>query len=289
MIGMKRLLSFSLFAGLASAQVVPYDKLPDWSGTWQMQGGTVFDRATQTGEGGSVTPGVREHPPYTAEYEKKYAAHLALRDADRYPDVFSNCGIPAGFPRIMNLPDAYEFVVRPDVFYIIAENGGNTMRVYTDGRKLPGKEDTWGTYTGVSVGRWEGDTLVWDTVGLKGDRDDDSILDRTGLVLSDQAKITTRMRKINENTLEARMTIEDAKALSKPWVVTKQYRKGKPGLFLYDYGGKDWFGDARTRAPFGRRIRQRREGDHRNREGVSVHQSAFLDPGECHRCGWQSN
>jgi hypothetical protein len=216
--------------------VTPFDKLPDWSGVWSMMGGTVFDRATQTGKGGSVDKGVREHPPYNEAYEKIYAEHLALRDADRYPDVITNCGVPVGFPRILNLPDAYEFVVRPDEFYIIAENGGNTMRVYTDGRKLPARADTWGTYTGVSVGHWEGDTLVWETIGLKGDRDNDSILDRTGAVLSDQAKITTRMRKINDTTLEAKMVIEDPKALTKPWTVTKQFRKGKPGLFLYDYG-----------------------------------------------------
>jgi len=165
-----------------------------------------------------------------------YMEHLALRDADRYPDVQTNCGVPVGFPRIMNLPDAYEFVVRPDEFYIIAENGGNTMRVYTDGRKLPARQDTWGTYTGVSVGHWEGDTLVWETIGLKGFRDKDSILDRTGLILSDTTKITTRMHKINDNTLEANMVIEDDKALTKPWNVTKRFRKGKPGLYLYDYG-----------------------------------------------------
>ena len=219
-----------------NAAVTPFDKLPDWSGVWSMVGGTIFDRATQTGEGGSVTPGVREHPPYNAAYESKYMGHLALRDADRYPDVQTNCGVPVGFPRILNLPDAYEFVVRPDVFYIIAENGGNTMRVYTDGRKLPAKEDTWGTYTGVSVGHWEGDTLAWETTGLKGDRDNDSILDRTGLVLSDAARVTTQMRKINQDTLEVKMVIEDPKALTKPWNVTKQFKKNKPGLFLYDYG-----------------------------------------------------
>jgi len=86
------------------------------------------------------------------------------------------------------------------------------------------------------VGHWEGDTLVWETVGLKGDRDNDSILDRTGLVLSDEARITTRMRKIDSQTLEAVMAIEDPKALTKTWSVTKQFKKGKPGLFLYDYG-----------------------------------------------------
>lgn len=157
-----------LLSGVTYGQsaMTPFDQLPDWTGVWTMQGGTIFDRATQTGEGGSITPGVREHPPYNAEWEAKYMEHLALRDAGRYPDTQSTCGIPAGFPRIFNLPDAYEFVVRPDIFYIVAENGPNTMRVYTDGRPLPAKEDTWGTYTGVSVGHWEGDTLVWTTIGL---------------------------------------------------------------------------------------------------------------------------
>jgi hypothetical protein len=219
-----------------STPLTPFDKLPDWSGLWMMMGGTVFDTATQTGKGGAITPGVREHPPYTEAYEKKYEEHLGRRDANRFPDVITNCGVPVGYPRILNLPDAYEFMVRPDEFYIITENGPNTMRVYTDGRPLPRKEDTWGTYTGVSVGHWEGDTLVWETTVLKGDRDSDSILDRTGLILSDAARITTRMRKINDNTLVAVMTIEDSKALTKPWIVTKQFRKQKSGLFMYDYG-----------------------------------------------------
>ena len=219
-----------------STALTPFDKLPDWSGLWMMMGGTVFDAATQTGKGGVLTHGLREHPPYTEAYEKKYEEHLARRDADRFPDVITNCGVPVGYPRILNLPDAYEFMVRPDEFYIITENGPNTMRVYTDGRPLPKKEDTWGTYTGVSVGHWEGDTLVFETIGLKGDRDNDSILDRTGLVLSDAAHITTRMRKINDNTLQAEVTIEDSKALTKPWVVTKRFRKQKPGSFMYDYG-----------------------------------------------------
>jgi hypothetical protein len=101
---------------------------------------------------------------------------------------------------------------------------------------MPKKEDLWGTYTGVSIGHWEGDTLVFETAGLKGDRDNDAILDRTGAVLSDAAHVTTRVRKTNDNTMQFVVTIEDPKALTKPWVVTKQFRKQKPGLFLYDYG-----------------------------------------------------
>ena len=56
-------------ASLPIAEVHAQDTLPDWSGVWAMTGGTIFDSATRTGQGGTTTPGVREHPPYNAEYE----------------------------------------------------------------------------------------------------------------------------------------------------------------------------------------------------------------------------
>ena len=211
-----------------------YDTLPDWSGAWSMVGGTVFDRATQTGEGGAVTKGVRSHPPYNAEWEAIYQSHLDRRDNNLFPDTISNCGVPAGFPRHFNLPDPYEFVVRPEQVWVLTENGPNVLRIYTDGRKH--LEDQWETYTGDSVGHWEGDTLVFTTVALKGFRDKDVILDRTGLVLSDKSRATTRIRKTDANTIEVQMTIEDPKALTKPWVVTKQFRKLPAGTRVYDYG-----------------------------------------------------
>jgi hypothetical protein len=208
--------------------------LPDWSGVWSMQGGTVFDRATWTGGGGSITVGSRAHPPYNAEWEAIYARHLALKDEFRFPDTQSTCGIPAGFPRVFNLPDPLEFVVRPEQVWILTENGPNVARIYTDGR--PHLEEPWGTYTGDSVGHWEGDTLVFTTIGLKGWRDQDQILDRSGLVISDAAHITTRMRRTDATTLEVQMTIEDPKALTEPWLVTKTFAKMPAGTRVYDYG-----------------------------------------------------
>jgi hypothetical protein len=230
-------LGFLLFMGLSFGQSAPsitYDKLPDWSGAWSMVGGTVFDRASQTGQGGALAVGVREHPPYNAEWEARYQKNLTLKDQGRFPDVVTNCGVPAGYPRMFNLPDPYEFAVRPEEVWILAENGPNVMRIYTDGRKH--LEDQWETYTGDSVGHWEADTLVFTTVALKGSRDGDSILDRTGLVLSDKAHVTTRMRKTGAAAIEVQMTIEDPKALTKPWVVTKQFQKMPAGTRLYDYG-----------------------------------------------------
>ena len=211
--------------------------LPDWSGVWQMVGPTVFDRTTvqpQNGRAGDA--GVREYPPYTDEYEAIYKKNIEKIKAGTFPDPISVCGVPHGFPRIMNVPDVYEFAVTPAATYVLAENGPGILRVYTDGRQHPPADELWGTYTGASVGRWDGDTLVFETRGLKESRDNDVIVDRTGLVLSDAARVTTRMRKINDTMMEAVIVVDDAKALKAPWKVTKQYRKLPSGTWAWDYG-----------------------------------------------------
>jgi hypothetical protein len=222
--------SSCLFLQPATAQ-----ELPDWSGVWAMMGGTIFDAATKTGQGGSTAVGVREHPPYNAEYESRYQTNLALRDEGVFPDPNSYCGIPTGFPRIFNLPDVYEFAVTDKEVWVIAENGPNIMRIYTDGRAHPPKEDMWPTHTGDSVGHWEGDTLVFDTVSLHSSESGRTILDRTGLILSDAAHIVTRMHVNVDGNMNVEMTIEDNKALKAPWVVTKQFRHLEEGARVYDY------------------------------------------------------
>jgi hypothetical protein len=123
--------------------------------------------------------------------------------------------------------------VRPEQTWFIGENGPAILRIYTDGRGHPGPDDIWPTYTGDSVGHWEGDTLVFDTIAIKGE--DGTILDRTGLTLSQQAHIVTRMRKVDDSTIEAQMVIEDPLALKAPWHVMKRYRKLPAGSRAYDY------------------------------------------------------
>jgi hypothetical protein len=227
-------LVFLFVPGLAYGQG-DSQPLPDWSGVWQMQGGTVFDRSTFEGQGRADAPGVRERPPYTPEFEDAYQRNLTLRDEGRFPDPITNCGVPHGFPRLMNLPDVYEFAVTPKQVWIIAENGPNILRIYTDGRDHPAPEDMWGTYTGDSVGHWEGDTLVFDTLSLLSSEEGRTIIDRSGLILSDQAHVVTRMRRIDDETIEAQMVLDDSKALTAPWHVTKQYRLMPEGTRVYDY------------------------------------------------------
>lgn len=223
---------------VASAQAAhAAGSVPDWSGIWQMVGPTVFDRATvQPPNGRAGEAGVRESPPYKDEWEAIYKKNIELIKQGKFPDPVSTCGTPHGFPRIMNVPDVYEFAVTPAATYILAENGPGILRVYTDGRKFPAPDERWPTYTGASVGHWEGDTLVFETISLKGNSDNDVIVDRTGIVLSNESHATTRMRKIDDMTLEAQMTIEDPKALKAPWKVTKRYRKQAAGTWAWDYG-----------------------------------------------------
>ena len=117
-----------------------------------MVGGTVFDRATQTGEGGATSKGVRSHPPYNAEWEAIYRriSSGATKSLSRHDLELRRAGrIPAS----LQPSRSYEFVVRPEQTWVLTENGPNVMRIYTDGRKH--LEDQWETYTGDSVGRWK--------------------------------------------------------------------------------------------------------------------------------------
>jgi hypothetical protein len=208
--------------------------LPDFSGAWtRATGGFWETRPEQALEPAPPADSPRRHPPYTPKFEAIFQDNLARIAADRFPDPISICGTPAGWPRMLALPDAYEFVVRPEQTWLLSENGPNTVRVYTDGRELPAPEDLWATYTGNNVGRWEGDTLVFRSVGLKGVGS--TILARTGIVMSDKLETTTRMRLVEPNRLLVTVVLEDEEALTRPWPVAFTYTRLPPGSTVYDY------------------------------------------------------
>ena len=221
---------------LSSTAHAQSTSLPDWSGVWErFEGnGGIFDPSTvQPKDGRAGNPGVRQFPPLTDAWEAKYQASLALAARDRLPDPIARCGTPAGFPRLLALPDVYEFIVRPEQTWIITENGPNIIRIYTDGRDHPPPEELWPTFTGDSVGHWDGQTLIFTTVSMIGEKN--TVLDRSGLTLSDQATITTRMFKTDEGLLRAELVIEDPLALREPWHVTRHFRKLPAGTRVYDY------------------------------------------------------
>jgi len=211
-------------------------ELPDWSGVWQrFEGnGGIFDPSTvEPRDGRAGSPGVRQFPPLTEAWEAKYVATLEMVANDRVPDPISICGTPAGYPRLLALPDVYEFIVRPETTWIITENGPNIMRIYTDGSEHPPEDERWPTYTGNSVGQWDGEVLEFTTISMIGEKG--TILDRSGLTLSDQATVATRMYLTDEGLLRAELVIEDPLALQKPWHVTRHFRRMPAGTRAYDY------------------------------------------------------
>jgi hypothetical protein len=235
------LATFALALALASAayaqppKTIPaFSALPDWSGAWVRATGNFYESTPeQAPQPAPPANSPRQHPPYTPKFEAIYQDNLKRIAADRYPDPVSVCGTPAGWPRMLATPDAYEFVVRPEQTWLLSENGPNVVRVYTDGRDHPPADEMWTTFTGNNVGHWEGDTLVFHSIGMKGVGS--TILGRAGVVMSDQLEVTTRIRKVEPDRLLVTMVLKDPEALTKPWPVAFTFKRLPPGSFIYDY------------------------------------------------------
>jgi len=124
--------------------------------------------------------------------------------------------------------------------------GQHTLReIWMDGRKLPDDPDP--TWYGYSVGRWEGDTLVVETIGFN----DKTWLGAQGQPHSDEMKTIENYRRIDRNTIEYKLTIVDPKTYTKTWVTEPRLAKLKPGVEI-----PQSFCVASEEEEFARRIRQ---------------------------------
>lgn len=118
----------------------------------------------------------------------------------------------------MGQPYPIEFLFTPGKVTILVEAYMQIRHIYTDGRKHPDDPDL--TYNGNSIGRWEGDTLVADSVGFS----PDTPL-AAGTKHSDKMHIVERMHLTDPNTLEIVTTIEDPEALAKPFTRTATFAR----------------------------------------------------------------
>jgi hypothetical protein len=221
------------------ARLEAYSKLPDWSGLWRLKGSPGL---LDVENGRTFTPGSRDHPPYKPDWEARYQTDLvrAEHQGDAiYPNPLVDSHTlycAAGMPRIIGTPFDYEFVVTPEATWIIVEK--ETRHIYTDGRGFPPEDELWPTLLGRSIGHWEGQTLVVETISVKSGL----WADTTPATLSEQARYTERIRQIDANTLEDQATITDPTALTKPWSFTKHYSRMKPGSWAAEpetCGGPD--------------------------------------------------
>jgi hypothetical protein len=140
--------------------------------------------------------------------------------------------IPPGVPRIMLIPFPMQIVQVPGQIIVLFEYDHYMRLIYTDRREHP--KDLDATWMGDSIGRWEGDTLVVDTVGLN----DKTWLDQVGHPHSDALRVVERIRRVNHDTLQDDITIDDSKAYKKPWTGQLVY-KLRPAWHLIEYVCED--------------------------------------------------
>jgi len=177
-------------------------KLPDLTGVWE---------APTVGRGGR---GPVAAPPPVPQLTPAYAAKKRELDARNSDDTeAANC-LPTGMPAVMGHPYPYEFLLTPGLVTIVTEAYMQVRHVYTDGRPLPADPDP--TFNGTSIGHWERDTLVVETIGFS---------PLTTLAPhtphSDKMRIVERFHLAGPDTMSVETTVIDPEALTKPWTTTR--------------------------------------------------------------------
>jgi hypothetical protein len=142
-------------------------------------------------------------------------------------DPILSCA-PPGMPRILLMPFPMQIVQIPGEVIMLFEYDHHVRHIYLDRREH--RQDLGPTWMGDSIGRWDEDTLVVDTMGLN----DKTWLDQVGHPHSDALHLVERVRRIDHDTLQDDLTIDDPRAYTKPWT-GQQVFKLKPAWHLFEY------------------------------------------------------
>jgi hypothetical protein len=188
----------------------------DLSGVWNMHAAPSQRRFLNF----TFTQDPPEMTPWAAE---KYKAAKPSNGPRSHPltetdDPLLKLCLPPGTPRIYLQPVPLQIVQTPKEIIIIYEHDHIFRQVFLDGRAHPA--DITPTYMGHSIGKWEGDTLVVDTVGFN----DKTWLDRDGRQHSDQLHVIERFHRVDRDNMTIDISMEDPKALVKPWKVQLNFQ-----------------------------------------------------------------
>ena len=120
---------------------------------------------------------------------------------------------PSGIPEKLNIPDGLKLLQTPDLMIFMHESRTIYRQVFTDGRALP--KNAQPAWMGYSVGKWEGDTFIVETIGQNGK----TWLDMRGLPATEALRVVERYTRPTTGRINIDVTIDDPKAYTKPWVV----------------------------------------------------------------------
>lgn len=194
-------------------------KLPDWSGVWNPK---ITDQDAQ------IKTNMPPWTPPAAEYIK---FQLAEERAGRPPPLFTNC-LPEAMPAWMLVThNSMEVLYTPGRVTLLGESDGARLRrIYTDGRPHP--EDPDPTFHGHSIGKWEGDTLVVDTI---------AVLPQTLIAVSEAAghpnngdmhiKERIHLDEKNKDILLVDLEITAPKVLTKTWKTTRIFFRQRARIY----------------------------------------------------------
>jgi hypothetical protein len=205
---------------------------PDLSGVWMTAEPACVIRGTlPVSELLKIIPASKKCPPRTASFSRQsfnlgidmpgglpYQPWLAKLVDERtanqaIDDPHIRC-LPDPFLRAYGLPHYLKFIQTPDILVMLNEYNGVYRQVFTDGRPLPEAPNP--SWQGYSTGTWSDDTLVIDTIGFR----DDLWIDWGGSVITENAKVSERIRRPDFGHVEIEVTVDDPKAYTKPWTVT---------------------------------------------------------------------
>lgn len=193
----------------------------DFSGVWAFRGGGGF------GKGKQAPPRPAGEPPLAnfANLGRAFGPEglplkplarmlLEMRMAENSKDNPDAHCLPLGLMQLHTHPQPRKIIQTPNLMVILYEAQAGVRQIFLDGRPLPPKDvqPWWYAY---SVGHWEGDELVVESVGFR----DDVWLDIDGSPLTNAGKMTERFRRPNYGSLEIDVTIEDPDAYYRPFTV----------------------------------------------------------------------
>jgi len=210
------------------------DGKPDFSGIWE----TVRAGAGQVIVGVDVPPLQRTSQFWNIGAGldgdlplRPWAAELrAKRVADNSKDNPDAHCLPIGLTQLHNHPQPRKIIQAPSLIVMLYEANGGVRQIFMDGRPLPDNDpQPW--WYGYSIGTWDGDTLVVETTGFR----DGGWLDVNGAPLTEAAKMTERVRRVNYGTLEIEVTVDDPKAYTRPWTAVKVRQRLLPDDELIEF------------------------------------------------------